>query len=70
MRYTYIKNWKLGKTGEQRNTFQLKRHIKTPKKLNKLELSNLPKKVFKIMILKTAKEAGRIMAEQGRSKGF
>lgn len=48
----------------------MKRHIKTPKKLNKLELSNLPKKVFKIMILKTAKEAGRIMAEQGRSKGF
>ena len=56
--------------GEQRNTFQLKRHIKTPKKLNKLEISNLPKKEFKVMILKMAKEAGRRMGEQGRSKGF
>ena len=48
----------------------MKRHIKTPKKLNKLEISNLPKKKFKVMILKMAKEAGRRMGEQGRSKGF
>jgi len=50
--------------GKQRNTFQMKRHIKTPPKINKLEISNLPKKEFKVMILKMAKEAGRRMDEQ------
>ena len=44
----------LGKMRKQRNMFQIKEQDKaSEKKLNEIEISNLPNKEFMVMIIKT-----------------
>ena len=45
-------NGNLDKTKQQRNMFQTKEQDKTPEELSEVEISNLPKKEFKVMIVK------------------
>ena len=48
----------------QRNTFQTKEPDKTSgKKLNEIEISNLPDKEFKVIVIKMLTELGRRMDE-------
>ena len=41
--------------------YQMKEQDKTPKKLNELEIGNLPEKEFRIMIMKMIQDLGRRM---------
>ena len=48
----------------QRNRFQMKEQDKTPEEeLNGVEVSNLPDKEFKVMVIKMLTELGRRMDE-------
>ena len=53
---------------QQRNMFQTKEQGKTSEKeLNKLEISNLPNKEFKITIIRMLNELRRKMDEQNEN---
>ena len=41
---------------QQRNMFQMKEQDKTPEELSDMEIGNLPKKEFRVMIVKMIKE--------------
>ena len=43
--------------------FQMKKQDKTPRELNEVEISNLPNKEFKVMIIMMFKELRRKMNE-------
>ena len=47
----------------QRNTFQTKQDKTSEKELNKTEISNLPAKEFKVIIIKMLTELGRRIDE-------
>ena len=60
-----IKKSKLDKTGQQRNSMQIKEQVKTPEEeLSEMEIGNLPAKDLKVMIVKMFKDLRR-MEEQG-----
>ena len=46
---------KLDKISQQRNMFQMKEQDKTPEQLSEVEIGNLPKKEFRVMIVTIAK---------------
>ena len=48
----------------QKNIFQTKEQGKTPEELNKVEISNLSDKEFKVMIIKLLNKLKRRMNEQ------
>ena len=48
----------------QKNTFQMKEQDKTPEELTDMEEWNLPKKEFRVMIIKILKELWRSMDAQ------
>ena len=59
------KNSKLGKMRRQRNMFQKKEQDKTSEEeLSEVEIGNLPKKEFKVMIVKMTKELRRKNSDQ------
>ena len=41
---------------QRRNMFQMKEQNKTPEEISKMETGNVPKKEFKVMIIKMTKE--------------
>lgn len=52
-------NRKLDKMRQQRNTFQRKEQDKTPEReLSKVEISSLPEKEFRVVIIKITREPG------------
>ena len=59
-------NSNVDKMRQQRNMFQTKEQNKTPEELSELEIGNLPKKEFKVMIIKKIQELGRRMDAQSK----
>ena len=52
-------NRKLDRMSQQRNMFQRKEQDKTPEpEVTKVEIGSLPKKEFRVMIIKITKELG------------
>ena len=47
----------------QTNMFQMKEQDKTPEELSEMEISNLPDKEFKVMIIKMLNKLRRRIAE-------
>ena len=58
----------------QRNMAQMKERIKTPEKVNKIEISNLSDAEFKTLVIKMSKELsedlGRIKKDPVRNEGY
>lgn len=56
-----IKKSKLDKMGQQRNSMQIKKQVKTPEEeLSEMEIGNLPAKDLKVMIVKMFKDLRRM----------
>ena len=61
------KHRELGKVSRQKNMFQTKEKGKTPEEeLNKVEVRNLPTKVFKVVIIKMLNELRRKMYKHSK----